>query len=102
LVYLTTILCNFKRENGAAFAYFSVVIKNYFIAATKKQAKRLKHEISYEEIMEGENSSDLDSTIDETNELYEETRDRDEFWNFLLYKVDSWDDLKLRKQKKFL
>lgn len=89
LVYLTTILCKFKRDKGAAFAYFSVITKNYFIAATKKQIKRMKHEVSYEDIV----GSDKDSINDDSIESYEDTRHRNEFWNFLIEKVKEWDSI---------
>lgn len=53
LVYLVTILPNFDKSKGfKAFGYFSVIIKNYFIAAVKKQNSRLKNEISWNDVHE--------------------------------------------------
>ena len=42
-IWLTTILDKYDPAKGStAFSYFSVVTKNWFIARTKKQQKRIK------------------------------------------------------------
>jgi len=49
-VWLTTILDKYDPNKGSkAFSYFSVITKNWFIHRVKKNSKRLKREVPYEE-----------------------------------------------------
>ena len=52
-IWLTTILGKYDPNKGSkAFSYFSVVTKNWFIHKIKKNSKRTKTEVSYEEMVD--------------------------------------------------
>ena len=50
-VWLTTILGKYDSSKGSkAFSYFSVITKNWFIHKVKKNAKRARTEVLYDEL----------------------------------------------------
>ena len=52
-IWLTTILDKYDPKKGSkAFSYFSVVTKNWFIHKVKKNSKKLRREVSYENLVE--------------------------------------------------
>ena len=51
-IWLTTILDKYNPNRGSkAFSYFSVVTKNWFIHKVKQNSKKLKKEVSYENLV---------------------------------------------------
>jgi len=85
-IWVTTILDKFDPEKGsAAFAFFTVVIKNWFIAQVKTRKKKLQTETSYEDIQEL-----LEHQLIVENE-YETSREHREYITFLKQEIDSWD-----------
>ena len=82
-VWLTTILDKYDPNKGSkAFSYFSVVTKNWFIHKVKKNSKRLKKEVSYENIVENGGSDSLGASSDTSD--YLDRREEAEFWICLL------------------
>ena len=52
-IWLTTILEKYDPNKGSkAFSYFSVVTKNWFIHKVKRNSKKIKREVSYENLIE--------------------------------------------------
>lgn len=100
-IWLTTILDKYDPKKGSkAFSYFSVVTKNWFIHKVKKNSKKLKKEISYENIIERGSADILGASSDESS--YVEKRQEAEFWLCLLRQVDSWDTGNLKQNEKLV
>ena len=52
-IWLTTILNKYDPDKGSkAFSYFSVVTKNWFIHKVKQNSKKMKKEVSFENLVE--------------------------------------------------
>ena len=86
-IWLMTILDKFDPAKGSkAFSYFSVITKNWFIHKVKRQQKRNKREIDYENI-----SKRYEEEFLSTNESYLTHREEDEFWNAFYVELQSWD-----------
>jgi len=87
-----TILDKFDPAKGSkAFSYFSVITKNWFIHKVKRQQKRNKREIDYENI-----SKKFEEEFLSTNESYLTHREEDEFWNAFHVELQSWDALTMK------
>ncbi len=99
-IWLTTILDKYDPNKGSkAFSYFSVVTKNWFIHKVKVNSKRLRREVSYENLVET-GGSDVLGTSDSEKQDYLEQRIEMEFWNSLLFQVDKWDTGNLKPNEK--
>ncbi len=99
-IWLTTILDKYDPNKGSkAFSYFSVVTKNWFIHKVKKNSKKLKREVSYENLVEN-GGADILGTSDDGAESYLNQRVEMEFWNSLLTQVDKWDTGNLKANEK--
>ncbi len=99
-IWLTTILDKYDPNKGSkAFSYFSVVTKNWFIHKVKVNSKRLKREVSYENLVET-GGSDVLGTSDVETTVYLDQRIEAEFWNSLLFQVDKWDTGNLKPNEK--
>ena len=91
-IWLTTILGKFDPSQGKkAFSYFSVVTKNWFTHKAKKQTKKNRREVNYDEMVREVEavSSGKDASL--LNEIEEK-----EFWASLLTEINSWQSLKLK------
>jgi hypothetical protein len=100
-VWLTTILDKYDPNKGSkAFSYFSVVTKNWFIHKVKQNSKKLRKEISYENIIERGSADVLGASSEEAN--YVEKREEAEFWLCLLDQVDKWDTGSLKQNEKLV
>tara|TARA_B100000900_G_C20439195_1_gene658301 strand:+ start:90 stop:788 length:699 start_codon:yes stop_codon:yes gene_type:complete len=98
-IWLTTILDKYDPDKGSkAFSYFSVVTKNWFIHKVKKNSKRLKKEVSFENLVTT-GGPDVLGTSDDANS-YVEQRVEMEFWNSLLTQIDKWDTGSLKVNEK--
>lgn len=85
-LWLVTILEKYDADKGhKAFSYFSVVTKNWFIQQTKKNEKRVKKEINIDDA-----HSELDTLYPSYEDSYNESREKSEFWGYLLENIDSW------------
>ena len=98
-IWLTTILDKYNPNRGSkAFSYFSVVTKNWFIHKVKQNSKKLKKEISYENLVQSGGPDTLGAS--HKVEEYCENRIEKEFWISLLGQVDSWDSPNLKVNEK--
>jgi len=99
-IWLTTILDKYDQSKGSkAFSYFSVVTKNWFIHKVKKNSKKVKKEVSYENLVENGGAHIL-GTSDDKIVPYTEQRIENEFWNSLLTHLDRWDTGNLKQNEK--
>ena len=91
-IWLTTILGKFDPSQGKkAFSYFSVVTKNWFTHKAKKQTKKNRREVNYDEMVREVEAVSSNSQGDLMDEIEER-----EFWNSLLTEINSWQRLKLK------
>lgn len=87
-VWLTTILGKYDPDVGSkAFSYFSVVVRNWFYARSKKRSKQLFRESSYENI-----SQSLEEEFLSVENGYDTNREKEEFVNHLKGEIDTWDE----------
>ena len=95
-IWLTTILDKFDPEKGhKAFSYFSVITKNWFIQQVKKNAKKARREVNYENVyQETENPQFV------THNPYHASREKDEFWTMLLGELEGWKQLDLKTNER--
>ena len=99
-IWLTTILNKYDPNKGSkAFSYFSVVTKNWFIHKVKVNSKKIKREVSYENLVEN-GGADVLGTSDSESSSFLEQRMEAEFWNCLLTQVDKWDTGNLKQNEK--
>ena len=85
-VWLTTILGKYDpNRKSKAFSYFSVITKNWFIHQVKKNAKRAKREVDYEDALK-------ELTFDKIvcYSPYHKDREKKEFWDKLEIEMDGW------------
>ena len=86
-IWLTTILGKYDQSKGSkAFSYFSVITKNWFIHKVKKNAKRTRREVEYEDLSSEAKLKHLSCYND-----YDEIREKEEFLKFLWEEIESWD-----------
>jgi hypothetical protein len=86
-VWLTTILDKYDPNRGSkAFSYFSVITKNWFIHKVKKNTKRLKREVPYEDA-----ELELETNFIDPGDQYYQDRVTKEFWKNLWNEIESWD-----------
>lgn len=112
-VYLMLNIHKFNPEKGyAAFSYFSVVIKNWFIGNKKENYKRITREVLYDNINQviplntpsryGTRRTHMDIFEDHsltTSHGYEERRESEEFWSNLYSHLENWEQLNLKEQE---
>jgi|TARA_R110002020_G_scaffold473975_1_gene704121 DNA-directed RNA polymerase specialized sigma subunit len=95
-VWLTTILDKYDPNKGSkAFSYFSVITKNWFIHKVKKNAKRARTEVLYDEL-----PKDIESERLVTTNQYHSQREEKEFWMSLWVEIDNWDTGNLKENEK--
>jgi len=95
-VWLTTILEKYDPNKGSkAFSYFSVITKNWFIHKVKKNTKRAKTEILYDELPK-EIENERVTTINQ----YHNIREEREFWESLWQEIEHWDTGNLKENEK--
>ena len=86
-IWLMTILDKYDSSKGSkAFSYFSVITKNWFIHKVKRQQKRNKREVDYDNISKSHEEEFLS-----TNESYITMREENEFWSLFYNEIKSWD-----------
>ena len=95
-VWLTTILDKYDPNKGSkAFSYFSVITKNWFIHKVKKNAKRSRTEVLYDEL-----PKEIESERVVTHNQYHNLREEKEFWMSLWVEIDNWDTGNLKENEK--
>ena len=86
-IWLMTILDKYDTSKGSkAFSYFSVITKNWFIHKVKKQQKRNRREVDYENI-----SKSYEEEYLSTDDSYVSQRIEEEFWENFYKELESWD-----------
>ena len=86
-VWLMTILDKYDSSKGSkAFSYFSVITKNWFIHKVKRQQKRNRREVDYENI-----SKSYEEEYLSTDHSYEAEALEREFWENFYKELNSWD-----------
>ena len=92
-IWLMTILDKYDPNKGSkAFSYFSVITKNWFIHKVKRQQKRNKREIDYDNI-----SKAYEEEFLSTNESYLSNRIEEEFWKSFFEELKSWDTSQMKE-----
>jgi hypothetical protein len=95
LVWIPTVMIKYDNSRGtAAFSYFTVITKNWFIHQVKRNTKKAKREVEINE------SLDVPQLV--TNNEYLQKREKHEFWREFLREVSTWDtrqDLKENEVK---
>lgn len=92
-IWLMTILDKYDQSKGSkAFSYFSVITKNWFIHKVKKQQKRNKREVDYDNIAKKYEEQYLS-----TDESYLTEREELEFWNSFYKELKSWDSSQMKE-----
>jgi hypothetical protein len=88
-----TMLDKYDQSKGSkAFSYFSVITKNWFIHRVKKQQKRNKREVDYDNIAKKYEEQYLS-----TDESYITEREELEFWNSFYKELKSWDSSQMKE-----
>tara|TARA_R110000824_G_scaffold244460_1_gene433230 strand:+ start:221 stop:922 length:702 start_codon:yes stop_codon:yes gene_type:complete len=86
-IWLMTILDKYDPNKGSkAFSYFSVITKNWFIHKVKRQQKRNKREVDFNNI-----SKSYEEEFLSTSESYITEREEEEFWKSFYSELKSWD-----------
>ena len=92
-IWLMTILDKYDPNKGSkAFSYFSVVTKNWFIHKVKRQQKRNKREIDFDNI-----SKAYEEEFLSTSESYVTHREEEEFWKLFYDELQSWDASQMKE-----
>jgi hypothetical protein len=92
-IWLMTILDKYDPSKGSkAFSYFSVITKNWFIHKVKRQQKRNKREVDYDNISKAYEEEYLS-----TNESYLTNRVEEEFWKSFYNELQSWDATQMKE-----
>jgi hypothetical protein len=87
-----TILDKYDQSKGSkAFSYFSVITKNWFIHKVKRQQKRNRREVDYDNISKSHEEEFLS-----TNESYLTVREETEFWDSFYQEIKSWDETQMK------
>ena len=95
-IWLTTVIEKYNPDKGSkAFSYFSVITKNWFIHKVKKNSKKTKTEVPFDEILKESEHEKLSSK----NE-YDDIRTRIEFWNSLMREIDVWKQNKMKENER--
>ena len=92
-IWLMTILDKYDPNKGSkAFSYFSVITKNWFIHKVKRQQKRNKREINYDNLPKKFEEEYLSS-----DESYLSTREEQEFWDSFYGELKSWNTIQMKE-----
>ncbi|MAH51246.1 hypothetical protein CMI37_35845 [Candidatus Pacearchaeota archaeon] len=92
-IWLMTVLDKYDPNKGSrAFSYFSVITKNWFINKVKKQQKRQRREIDYDNIPKRYEEKYLSTT-----ESYVSNREEEEFWKLFYEELKSWDASQMKE-----
>jgi len=95
-IWLTTILDKYDPDKGhKAFSYFSVITKNWFIQQVKKNSKRARREVNYENVYH-----EVDNINFVTHNPYHSTREKEEFWTTLINELEDWKQLDLKTNER--
>ena len=74
------------------FSYFSVITKNWFIHKVKRQQKRNKREVDFDNIAKRYEEEFLSA-----DDSYLKEREESEFWKTFYTELDSWDESQMKE-----
>jgi len=95
-IWLTTILNKFDASKGSkAFSYFSVITKNWFIHKVKINASRMRKEVYFDD-----NTSLKEIRGLVAYNTYAADREKEEFWEELGSKINTWADEAVKPNEK--
>ena len=95
-VWLTTILAKYDPNRGSkAFSYFSVITKNWFIHQVKKNTKRAKREVDFQDA-----AKEVYDKLEAKEETFYEQEVKKEFWQNLNNEINSWDSKNMNENEK--
>jgi len=95
-IWLTTILDKYDPNSGSkAFSYFSVITKNWFIHKIKKNSKKTRTEIQFDEM-----PLELEQEYLSTENEYLTQREQYEFWQHLFLEIDAWELMNLKENER--
>ena len=91
-VWLTTILDKYDPNRGSkAFSYFSVITKNWFIHKVKRQQRKNRTEVNFDNLAKNYEEKYLS-----TDESYLTEREENEFWELFYKELKSWDTAQMK------
>lgn len=92
-IWLMTILDKYDPAKGSkAFSYFSVITKNWFIHKVKRQQRKNKTEVNFDNLAKNYEERYLSTT-----ESYISEREETEFWNLFYKELKSWDTSQMKE-----
>ena len=92
-IWLMTILDKYDPSKGSkAFSYFSVITKNWFIHKVKRQQRKNRTEVNFDNIAKNYEEQYLSTT-----ESYITEREEGEFWNLFYAELKSWDTAQMKE-----
>ena len=92
-IWLMTILDKFKPEKGhKAFSYFSVITKNWFIHKVKKQQRKNRREVDFDNV-----SKSYEEEYLSTDQSWLTDKIQEEFWNSFYESMKTWNIEELRE-----
>jgi hypothetical protein len=92
-IWLMTILDKFNPSKGSkAFSYFSVITKNWFIHKVKRQQRKNRTEVNFDNLAKNYEEQYLSTT-----ESYISEREETEFWELFYKELKSWDTSQMKE-----
>ncbi len=92
-IWLMTILDKYDPAKGSkAFSYFSVITKNWFIHKVKRQQRKNKTEVNFDNLAKNYEEKYLSTT-----ESYISEREEIEFWRLFYKELKSWDTAQMKE-----
>ena len=91
-IWLITIIDKYNPEKAAAFSYFSVITKNWFIHKVKRQQRKNMTEVNFDNL-----AKNYEERYLSTDESYVTEREESEFWNLFYKELKSWDATQMKE-----
>ena len=92
-IWLMTILDKYDPSKGSkAFSYFSVITKNWFIHKVKRQQRKNRTEVNFDNLAKNYEERYLSTT-----ESYLSEREENEFWLLFYKELKSWDTAQMKE-----
>ena len=92
-VWLMTVVDKFDASKGSkAFSYFSVITKNWFIHKVKRQQRKNRTEVNFDNLAKNYEEKYLS-----TDESYLTEREENEFWELFYKELKSWDTAQMKE-----
>ena len=92
-IWLMTILDKYDPNKGSkAFSYFSVITKNWFIHKVKRQQRKNRTEVNFDNLAKNYEERYLSTT-----ESYLSEREENEFWLLFYKELKSWDTAQMKE-----